>query len=94
MAPNSTHLPVVATHIAQYLKTPDLVFVQEIQDDSGPTDDGTVSANTTLNTLVAAIANASNGFTYEYIDIDPVNDQDGGKLGYISLRPYFLTFLR
>lgn len=40
LAPNSTTLPKIAQHIAQYLKSPTLVFLQEIQDDDGPTDDG------------------------------------------------------
>lgn len=32
----------------------------------------------TLSNLVAAISAAGGGFTYSYIDIDPVNDEDGG----------------
>jgi hypothetical protein len=40
LAPHSTTLPKIAQHIAQYLKSPTLVFLQEIQDDDGPTDDG------------------------------------------------------
>ncbi|KAF7978492.1 hypothetical protein HWV62_45637 [Athelia sp. TMB] len=79
--PKATQLPAVATHIAKYLNTPDLVFLQEIQDNSGETDDGTVSANTTLSNLVAAISAAGGAFTYSYIDIDPINDQDGGVPG-------------
>jgi predicted extracellular nuclease len=80
MGPNSSHLPVVANHIAKYLNTPDIMFVQEIQDDSGPTDDGVVSANLTLATLVTAIQKES-GVLYSYIDIAPVNNQDGGQPG-------------
>jgi predicted extracellular nuclease len=80
MAPNSSHLPVVANHIANYLNLPDIMFVQEIQDDSGPTDDGVVSANLTLTTLVTAIQKES-GVLYSYIDIAPVNNQDGGQPG-------------
>jgi predicted extracellular nuclease len=88
MGPNSTHLPIVATHIAKYLKMPDLVLLQEIQDDSGATDDGTVIANQTLQNLVSAIVSAGGGFTYEYVDIAPVNDEDGGMcitMGHIFL---------
>lgn len=81
MAPTSPHMGAVATHIATSLKTPDIVFVQEIQDNSGPTDDGTVIANLTLSNLVAAIANASNGVVYDFLEIAPVNDQDGGQPG-------------
>ena len=80
MAPNSRHVPFVADHIANYLNTPDIMFVQEIQDNSGPTDDGVVSANLTLTTLVNAIQEKS-GILYSFIDIAPVNNQDGGKSG-------------
>lgn len=80
MAPNSSHLPVVANHIAKYLNIPDIMFVQEIQDDSGPTDDGVVSANLTLTTLVEAIQKES-GILYSFTDIAPVNNQDGGQPG-------------
>lgn len=39
LAPDSSHLPRVADHIVDYLNTPTLVFLQEIQDNNGPTDD-------------------------------------------------------
>lgn len=83
MAPNSKHVPVVADHIANYLRSPDLMFVQEIQDNSGETTkDGIVAGNVTLTTLTAAIANASKGATkYEFLEIDPVDLQDGGVPG-------------
>ena len=80
MAPNSAHVPAVANHIAKYLNMPDIVFVQEIQDDSGPTDDGVVSANLTLTTLVNAIEKES-GILYSFVDIAPVDKQDGGQPG-------------
>lgn len=80
MAPTSSHLPTVAAHISHYLNTPDLLFLQEIQDNTGPTDDGVVSANLTLSTLVSAIANISK-VSYSFVDIDPVNNQDGGQPG-------------
>ncbi|GIK01377.1 hypothetical protein Aspvir_005411 [Aspergillus viridinutans] len=80
LAPNSTTLPKVAQHIAQYLKSPTLVFLQEVQDDDGPTDDGVVSANKTLSTLVQSIA-AQGGITYSFVDIDPGNKEDGGEPG-------------
>ncbi|KAG6844606.1 hypothetical protein H0H87_005540 [Tephrocybe sp. NHM501043] len=80
MAPTSTHLPVVANHIATYLNTPDIVFVQEIQDNSGPTDDGTVSGNVTLATLVNAIARINN-VTYSFLEIAPTDGTDGGQPG-------------
>jgi hypothetical protein len=42
MTPNSAHIPGVAEHIVNHLKLPDLVFLQEVQDDTGPTDDGSM----------------------------------------------------
>ncbi|KAF2732759.1 DNase I-like protein [Polyplosphaeria fusca] len=80
LAPASAHLPKIAEHIVTYLKSPDLLFLQEIQDDNGPTNDAVVSANLTLTTLISAIASAG-GPAYAYADIDPVDDQDGGQPG-------------
>ena len=81
MAPSgASHINAVASHIANALKTPDLMFIQEIQDNTGATDDGVVDANKTLTALVTAIKAASN-VTYAFVDIDPVNDQDGGQPG-------------
>ncbi|KAF7365279.1 DNase I-like protein [Mycena venus] len=80
MAPTGTHVQDVANHIAHFLLTPDIVFIQEVQDNSGPTDNGIVSANVTLSTLVQAIANVSN-VTYSWVDIDPVDGEDGGQPG-------------
>lgn len=88
MAPTSSHLPTVAAHIGNILHTPDIMFLQEIQDNSGPIDDGTVSANVTLSTLVKAIADVSN-VTYAYASIDPVDGQDGGQPGG-NIRTAFL----
>ncbi|GLB38484.1 putative endonuclease/Exonuclease/phosphatase family protein [Lyophyllum shimeji] len=80
MAPNSAHLPIIADHIATYLNTPDIMFVQEIQDNSGPIDDGTVDGNITLANLVNSIAQINN-VTYSFIEIAPVDGQDGGIPG-------------
>jgi predicted extracellular nuclease len=80
LSPTSAHLPKVAAHLVDYLKTPDLLFIQEVQDDSGPTDDGVVSANATLTALVDAIKAASN-VTYAFADVAPVSNADGGQPG-------------
>lgn len=81
MTPRSRHIPKIAGHIANYLNTPDIMFVQEISDDSGSADDGVVSANKTLSALVNAIAHASDGVKYDFMNIPPVNNMDGGKPG-------------
>jgi predicted extracellular nuclease len=81
MNPKSKHIPTVAKHIVEFLKTPDVMLLQEIQDNNGETDDGTVSANLTLATLATAIVTAGGKFNYSFVDIAPVNDQDGGAPG-------------
>ena len=70
----------IATTIARDLRGPDIVALQEIQDDSGPADDGVVSAARTLGRLVAAIA-AAGGPGYEWRQIDPEDRRDGGQPG-------------
>lgn len=81
MAPTSAHIPKVAAHIVDLLKTPDILMVQEIQDNTGPTNDGVVDANATLSALVAAIAARPGGVSYSFVDVDPVDGQDGGQPG-------------
>jgi len=80
MTYNSTHLPLVASQIGDYLKSPDIDFLQEIQDDSGPTGDGVVISNKTLQTLVDAIA-AHGGANYSYVYIPPVDGKMAVSLG-------------
>src|SRR6266498_4061849 len=66
--------------IVNNLRAPDVVAVEEIQDDNGPTDNGVVSAGTSFAKLIAAVQ-AAGGPTYDFRQIDPVNDQDGGEPG-------------
>jgi len=74
---------VLAGMIVNNLAAPDIVGLEEIQDNNGATG-GTgspvVDANVTLDRLVAAIQ-AAGGPTYEYRQINPVAHQDGGAPG-------------
>ncbi|KAB2573992.1 hypothetical protein DBV05_g7377 [Lasiodiplodia theobromae] len=81
LSPSSSHLAAVAEHIVSYLNSPDLLFIQEVQDDTGATDDGTVSSNGTLSALAAAIAAAGGPDSYAFVAIDPVDGADGGQPG-------------
>jgi predicted extracellular nuclease len=74
--------------IVSNLAAPDLVALEEIQDNSGPTNDGTVAADQTLQQLVDAIA-AAGGPAYQWRQIDPTNDTDGGQPGG-NIRQAFL----
>ena len=62
------------------LRSPDVIAVEEVQDDSGATDDGTTTSGVTVAKLTAAIS-AAGGPSYASTSIDPVNDQDGGQPG-------------
>lgn len=75
-----TKFQKLAALIVQNLRSPDLISVEEIQDNTGAVDDGTVDASQTFARLIAAIRSAG-GPTYEHRSIDPVNNQDGGETG-------------
>jgi predicted extracellular nuclease len=66
--------------IVHNLASPDIVALEEIQDDNGPTNDSVTDANVTLTTLIAAIQ-AAGGPVYDYRQINPVDDADGGEPG-------------
>ncbi|KAI0685216.1 DNase I-like protein [Cytidiella melzeri] len=96
MSPRSRHISKVADHIANYLNAPDIMFVQEIQADSGSTDNGVVIADKTLAALTSAIARARPGTNYEFINIPPVDNMDGGKPGSnirVAWRPERVSLL-
>ncbi|WP_293338152.1 CARDB domain-containing protein [Microcoleus sp. CAWBG58] len=77
---DTAKFPAIANRIVTNLKSPDIINVEEIQDNNGATNDGVVAADTTYNTLIAAIKTAG-GPTYEFRQINPVNNQDGGEPG-------------
>ncbi|MFI5954662.1 endonuclease/exonuclease/phosphatase family protein [Cryptosporangium sp. NPDC051539] len=70
----------LASIIVNNLRAPDVLALEEVQDDNGATDDGTVAAGQTYAKLIAAIT-AAGGPSYEFRQIDPVDDQDGGEPG-------------
>jgi predicted extracellular nuclease len=70
----------VAKTIVTNLGAPDVIGLQEIQDDSGPADDAIVSASKTLARLADAVV-AAGGPRYEFRQIDPRDNEDGGQPG-------------
>jgi predicted extracellular nuclease len=78
----------LAEGVVTNLAKPDIVAVEEVQDDTGATDDGAVTAGQTLTKLTNAIV-AAGGPRYDWREIDPVNDQDGGEPGG-NIRVVFL----
>ncbi|WP_325050264.1 endonuclease/exonuclease/phosphatase family protein [Amycolatopsis panacis] len=77
---SDTKFAQLAHGIVDSLTSPDIVTLEEIQDNNGPTNDGVVAADVTLAKFTDAIA-AAGGPRYQWREIDPVNDQDGGQPG-------------
>ena len=73
--PNDSRIPVIVDHIATYLGAPSIIFLQGVQDSSGPLDDGTVDANLTLSKLTQALQERTN-IAYDFLDVDPINNAD------------------
>ena len=69
--------------IVTNLRSPDVIGIEEVQDNdgvAGGTGSTVVDATTSWTRLVAAIQ-AAGGPAYEYRQIDPVDDQEGGAPG-------------
>ncbi|MEV6328026.1 endonuclease/exonuclease/phosphatase family protein [Streptomyces sp. NPDC051909] len=83
-----TKFDALAKAVVENLASPDIVALEEIQDDNGAKNDGTVTAGETLKKFTAAIV-AAGGPAYEWRSIDPENLKDGGEPGG-NIRQVFL----
>jgi predicted extracellular nuclease len=79
----------LASAIVHNLESPDVLALEEVQDNDGATNSGTTAADVTLDTLTAAIR-AAGGPAYEWRQIDPVNNAEGGEPGG-NIRVAFLV---
>jgi predicted extracellular nuclease len=79
-ASDSAQRRLLASQIVGRLRSPDIIALQEIQDESGAADDGTTSAAGTLSALRQAIA-AAGGPQYASFDVAPANGRPGGAPG-------------
>jgi predicted extracellular nuclease len=70
----------ITAQIVNDLGLPDILVLQEVQDDSGLDDDGTTSASQNLTALVDNL-NDESGVQYKYIDAAPYNNSSGGASG-------------
>ncbi|MEU0672420.1 endonuclease/exonuclease/phosphatase family protein [Streptomyces sp. NPDC006172] len=86
--PGDTTFDAHAAAIVQHLQSPDIVSLEEIQDDNGAKNDGTVTAGQTVRKLIDAIV-AAGGPRYDWRSVDPVNNADGGEPGG-NIRQVFL----
>lgn len=85
----------IAEQIVNNLGTPDIIGLQEIQDNSGSDNDGVTSASATFEALIAAIDLADDGLAndstgYEYIDNTFIIDGASGGQPGGNIRTGFL----
>lgn len=66
--------------IAQLMRAPDIIALQEIQDNNGSTNNGVVAADQTYQKLIDAIV-AAGGPQYSFLNIDPLDGTSGGQPG-------------
>ncbi|MFD7324493.1 endonuclease/exonuclease/phosphatase family protein [Streptomyces sp. NPDC059875] len=78
----------LAAAVVTNLASPDILALEEIQDNNGAKNDGTVAADQTLKKFTDAIV-AAGGPAYEWRSVDPVNNKDGGEPGG-NIRQVFL----
>ncbi|MDT9696019.1 endonuclease/exonuclease/phosphatase family protein [Streptomyces sp. P17] len=86
--PSDTTFEEHASAIVNNLKSPDIVSLEEIQDNNGAKNDGTVAADQTIQKLIDTIV-AAGGPTYDWRSIDPADKADGGEPGG-NIRQAFL----
>jgi hypothetical protein len=70
----------LAAQIVHYLRSPDVLSLNEVQDDNGAVDDGRSGARLTIDRLLDAIR-AEGGPAYAHRQIDPRPNEDGGEPG-------------
>jgi uncharacterized protein len=70
----------VAAQIVGNLRAPDILSLEEIQDNDGAASPAPTAADVTYTRLIAAIK-AAGGPTYEYRQVDPAPASDGGEPG-------------
>ncbi|WP_373634814.1 choice-of-anchor I family protein [Yoonia sp. SS1-5] len=79
----------LALQIVENLGTPDILALQEIQDDSGVADDGTLGADATLQAIADAIV-AAGGPRYEFVSAVVDEDGENGGVPGGNIRNAFL----
>ncbi|PFA24748.1 endonuclease [Bacillus cereus] len=70
----------LAYSIKYNLKMPDIIGVQEMQDNNGAVNDGTTDASLSAKRIIDAVQEIR-GPKYEYVEVAPLNNQDGGAPG-------------
>lgn len=84
----STKYARLAGQIVTNLKSPDILALEEIQDNSGAANDGQTDSTATSDKLIAAIT-AAGGPAYQAKWVNPADGTDGGQPGG-NIRQVFL----
>lgn len=69
---------IFARHFTGLLKSPDIICLIEIQDDDGSGGKTETSAAKTLELLIESVKKHDSSKTYNYVNIDPEKNKDGG----------------
>lgn len=71
----------LAYSVVNELNKPDILAVAEMQDDSGKNDDGITSAKKGAQRIIDEIKKLDPNLVYKYVDVSPLDNQDGGMAG-------------
>ena len=88
----------LAQLIVNNMRAPDLIAIEEVQDNDGTSLPAPTDASVTWSRLIAAIQ-AAGGPQYEYRQIDPVSNMDGGapngniRVGFLFRTDRGLSFV-
>lgn len=85
---DAERIVAIARQIRENLRAPDILGLQEVQDNNGEAASGGAAGEQTWQAIVDAIA-AQGGPAYEFRQVDPVPDEDGGAPG-ANIRVGFL----
>ncbi|MGB8526376.1 MAG: 5'-nucleotidase C-terminal domain-containing protein [Rhodoplanes sp.] len=87
----ASRFTTIADEVKNRLNSPDIIALQEIQDNDGPTNSAVTAADLTLQDLVNAInAIAAPGVHYSYIDNPFIGDDTNGGEPGGNIRTAFL----
>ena len=99
LSPNNSQdkFDALASEVVNNLGSPAIISVEEIQDNTGFTNDGVTDASLTYGMLIDAIQ-AAGGPVYDYREVTPLDLTDGGapggniRVGFL-FRPDRVTFV-
>jgi len=79
-AKETERIEVLADQIVSRMASPEIIGLQEVQDNDGSTSTIAISADETYQAIIEAIQNLG-GPLYNFVDIDPAPNRDGGIPG-------------